>query len=304
MEWNGTSKLFSELFLPILKPDGTALERVYLYCISKKVDGSVYVKVGEGTRSQKRLGDAQTYLVPGKGTNRGFKVHRLFFWPLSPYRAEYSTLIEKECHKHLRKEFPAYTIEFASGNKSEWYKPRSIPAFLKYVEGLVAVQSPKPESAWAFDARSKKSILRSLKADRKFEKFRKNHERVLQQIRIERKLAGDEKLKTRGSSAYFMDRLLGEEFRDDGRLWKISGASYSKGLDRYLLEYKPARITSRTSEADRAGYETQFVEVMDWIGPARTEELGLTSNVAYWKKKLSGGGAAWTAEGAWDAVLL
>ena len=41
MEWNGTSKLFSELFLPILKPDGTALERVYLYCISKKVDGSV-----------------------------------------------------------------------------------------------------------------------------------------------------------------------------------------------------------------------------------------------------------------------
>ena len=94
-----------------MKIDGTAVWRTYIYLISKVVDGKRYYKLGEGTRSIKRITDAATYLVPGD-ENRWFQVHMLVFYELSPYKTEFSTLIEKECHKVLRREFPQYVLRF------------------------------------------------------------------------------------------------------------------------------------------------------------------------------------------------
>ena len=57
MNFDGAWKLFQELFEPILKLDGTAVYRTYIYLISKVVDGEWYYN-REDVLSMKRMTDA------------------------------------------------------------------------------------------------------------------------------------------------------------------------------------------------------------------------------------------------------
>ena len=97
------------------------------------------------------------------------------------------------------------------------------------------------------------------------------------------KTIGLEKKKTRGNSQYYRDALVGETFRDEGRLWEITDVAYAQGLDRYIVEYRPARLTKASRDQDRAGYDSRLEEVLEWIGPARVRQLGLESNQEYWE---------------------
>ena len=271
------AKIFQELFEPILKPDGTAVYRTYIYLISKVVDGERYYKLGEGTRSMKRMSSAATYLVPGD-ENRWFQVHMLVFYEYSPFKLEFSTLIEKECHKVLRREFPEYVLTFPSSNPSEWYRPASQKRFFEYVEGMIAAQTPAPESAYAFTKTKRRKL--NLKMNRKFAKFQKNHEAVLRKIRIERKTEGAERLRTRGSKEYFQSRLIGVSFKDE-KMWKITDVDWDRGLKRYIVSYEPLKVARSTSQQDRLGYETQLAEVLEIMGDKKRKELGLEENYAY-----------------------
>ena len=84
---------------------------------------------------------------------------------------------------------------------------------------------------------------------------------------------------------------MGEKFRDDGRLWETQDVNYNQGLDRYLVDYHPARLTVRSSAQDKAGYETRIEEVFEWLGKARLRQLGLLTNQEYWDA-LKGSGVA------------
>ena len=98
MEWNGGAKVFSELFETQVKSDGTIYQTSYIYVISKYISNKRYYKLGSGSRSMKRMNDANTYTIPGEGAPRPFRVHFLFFWPILPYKREYAEMIEREGH--------------------------------------------------------------------------------------------------------------------------------------------------------------------------------------------------------------
>ena len=72
MEFDGSSKLFQELFDPIIM-DGKATPKTYVYVFSKVIDGKTYYKIGEGIRTMSRVTSAQTYLIR-------FKVEYLIFY--------------------------------------------------------------------------------------------------------------------------------------------------------------------------------------------------------------------------------
>ena len=80
------------------------------------------------------------------------------------------------------------------------------------------------------------NITRTMKATRKYQKFAVDHDKVLKQIKITKVAQGEEKAKTRGNSQYYRKALVGETFRDDGRLWQIQDIKYSQGLDRYVQQ--------------------------------------------------------------------
>ena len=48
------------------------------------------------------------------------------------------------------------------------------------------------------------------------------------------------------------------------------------------MDYRPSRVTARSSAQDKAGYETRIEEVFEWIGKARLRQLGLLTNKEYW----------------------
>ena len=98
----------------------------YIYVISKEIDGKTYFKVGEGGKGESkgvgRLGDAQTYLIPGL-EDGGYKVHFVFFFRKnlhvnSLYIGQY---IERNIHKILRSYFNPINISYPNGEPSEWY---------------------------------------------------------------------------------------------------------------------------------------------------------------------------------------
>ena len=290
MQWHGGANVFSELFETKVKPDGTIYQTSYIYLISQYLSNKRYFKLGSGSRTMKRMNDANTMPIPGEGASKSHRVHFLFFWPLSPYKREYGEMIEVEAHKVLRDQFPSYNIQFATGNPSEWYLPKSQQAFFDYVLGMIAVQRPPVDVAYRFDAKKRTNITRTLKATRKFQQFAIDHDKILKQIKITKIARGREKQKTRGNSQYYRDALVGETFRDEGRQWEITDVAYTQGLDRYIVEYRPARLTKASSDQDRAGYDSRLEEVLEWIGPARVRQLGLESNQEYWET-LRGSGA-------------
>ena len=106
----------------------------YIYIISKVVSGELYFKVGEGGKNDYsnreketpgRLGDAQTFLIPGL-EEIGYKVHYVFYFyrDFHPYKTDQyiGTYMEKRLHEVLQIIFPQMVIRFPTDNNSEWYK--------------------------------------------------------------------------------------------------------------------------------------------------------------------------------------
>ena len=106
----------------------------YIYIISKVVSGELYFKVGEGGKNDYsnreketpgRLGDAQTFLIPGL-EEIGYKVHYVFYFyrDFHPYNKDsyIGTYMEKRLHEVLQIIFPQMVIRFPTDKTSEWYK--------------------------------------------------------------------------------------------------------------------------------------------------------------------------------------
>ena len=106
----------------------------YIYIISKVVSGELYFKVGEGGKNDYsnreketpgRLGDAQTFLIPGL-EEIGYKVHYVFYFyrDFHPYKTDQyiGTYMEKRLHEVLQIIFPQMVMRFPTDKTSEWYK--------------------------------------------------------------------------------------------------------------------------------------------------------------------------------------
>lgn len=113
---------------PMWLPGIVHVPTTYIYIISKTINKETFYKIGEGgkgdssTTGTGRLGDAQTYLIPGS-IDAGFLVHYLLFFRKnfhidSKYIGQH---VEKQIHATLQTLFPASSISFANGNASEWY---------------------------------------------------------------------------------------------------------------------------------------------------------------------------------------
>jgi hypothetical protein len=113
---------------PMWLPGIVHVPTTYIYIISKTINKETFYKIGEGgkgdssTTGTGRLGDAQTYLIPGS-IDAGFLVHYLMFFRKnfhidSKYIGQH---VEKQIHATLQTLFPASSISFANDNASEWY---------------------------------------------------------------------------------------------------------------------------------------------------------------------------------------
>ena len=100
----------------------------YIYIISKVVSGELYFKVGEGGKNDYsnreketpgRLGDAQTFLIPGL-EEIGYKVHYVFYFyrEFYPYKTDQyiGTYMEKRLHEVLQIIFPQMVMRFPTVN--------------------------------------------------------------------------------------------------------------------------------------------------------------------------------------------
>jgi len=130
----------------------------YIYIISKVVSGELYFKVGEGgkndytTREKEtpgRLGDAQTFLIPGL-EEIGYKVHYVFYFyrDFHPYKHEQfiGTYMEKRLHEVLKIIFPQMVMRFPTDNASEWYKvnEKEVNFFIGFILDCCYIYSTIP----------------------------------------------------------------------------------------------------------------------------------------------------------------
>ena len=90
----------------------------------------------------------------------------------------------------------------------------------------------------------------------------------MKQIKIMKVAQGEEKAKTRGNSQYYRKALVGETFRDDGRLWQIQDIKYSQGLD--LLNHVNFGVNARKSIED-------FLSLKDKMPDNQQIKLTLTN---------------------------
>ena len=116
---------------PLWLPDIINEPTTYIYIISKTINKETFYKIGEGGKGSGgkdadsgtgRLGNAQTYLIPGS-IDAGFLVHYLMFFRKdfhidSKYIGQH---VEKQIHATLQTLFPAASITFSSSQASEWY---------------------------------------------------------------------------------------------------------------------------------------------------------------------------------------
>ena len=176
-DYNGGEERFKECFEPII--DEVRNEKIklnYIYVISKKIDKRTFIKVGVSDKSDgwNRLGNAQTFLIPGL-ENIGYKLHFLFMykdqrWDVQTRdyvdnRTAYtdtkiSTAIEQALHNFLRTTFPTFTMTFPSKRVSEWYLPERIDRisnsyddFFKYIKKFISLQQPLPDKVFEFTHR-------------------------------------------------------------------------------------------------------------------------------------------------------
>lgn len=128
-EYSGSEEIFkveNKLFRDTNQPYNiTPYATTYIYIISKKINGKTFYKIGKGGSgdSYSRLGNAQTFLIPGL-EDIGFIVHFLFFYKKAPYlssKEQINEYIELQLHENLRHHFTASNITFPSAKPSEWY---------------------------------------------------------------------------------------------------------------------------------------------------------------------------------------
>ena len=279
MDFDGSQKIISELFEPYIDANSKVFHKSYIYIISKIIDGKRFFKVGEGKRTISRMTSANTYLVPGL-RNRFFQLHYLIFYDESPFPREFSDLIERELHKLLRQEFQQYVIDFKSGVPSEWYLPRVQSDFLETVLGLIAVNYPKPREAYEFTKTNRRSILGALKVQTKYQKYAVDHTRIMNDIAATKKKQKSDRVATAGNLKYWRDKLIGVVFVDDGRNWRIDDVRYSSGIKRYLVEYTP---TKPKNAAEQAGFESQLLEVLQFLSPHQRKKLDVEGNLKHWE---------------------
>ena len=70
-------------------------------------------------------------------------------------------------------------------------------------------------------------------------------------------------------------------FADEGRNWRIDDATYSPGIRRYLVEYVP---TKPKNAAEKAGYESPLLEVLQFLTPRQRSKLDVEENLKYWEE--------------------
>lgn len=141
----------------------------YIYVISKTIEGNIYYKVGEGGKGESkgvgRLGDAQTYLIPGL-EDAGYKVHFVFFFRKnlhvnSLYIGQY---IEKNIHKILRAYFKPINISYPNDQPSEWYllsKKNEELFFLGFVFDIIGCydhDQTKPFVIWKYETSGRSNV--------------------------------------------------------------------------------------------------------------------------------------------------
>lgn len=135
------------------------LETNYIYIISKIINKKYFFKVGIGgtgnaTDGPGRLGDAQTFLIPGLKESVGFRVHYLLFYNKNiphPNNGQYMNhYVEQQIHRNLRNEFAAASIQFPTTRPSEWYlvKQNEVTFFLGFIFDIVASQQLAPLHVW------------------------------------------------------------------------------------------------------------------------------------------------------------
>ena len=134
----------------------------YLYIISKIMDGKTYFKIGEGgkgiAKGVGRLGDAQTFLIPGL-EDGGYKVHYVFFFrkKLHYNSIHIGQYIEKSIHKVLRKYFQPTNIVYKNGEPSEWYLMQNnkeelfLLGFIFDIIGCYDHEKTKPLEIWKYN---------------------------------------------------------------------------------------------------------------------------------------------------------
>lgn len=181
LDYNGSESIFKignrTFYSPLHK---THYNTTYIYIISKTVGNGLYFKVGEGGKQDYRekdvvpgrLGDAQTFLLPGL-QNVGYKVHYVFYFlkEYHPYLREKNTFIgmyiETRIHAILRKLFPQAVLSYPTNNPSEWYRIEKHEAqfFLGFIIDCITLfDDPifKPLEIWKYellvDNKNKKKI--------------------------------------------------------------------------------------------------------------------------------------------------
>lgn len=137
----------------------------YLYIISKTIEGKTYFKVGEGGKGSAkgtgRLGDAQTYLIPGL-EDAGYKVHFVFFFRKNLHHnsIHIGQHIEHNIHKIMRYYFKPINISYANDEPSEWYllqNDKEQAFFLGFVFDIVGCydhEKTKPLEIWKYNSKS------------------------------------------------------------------------------------------------------------------------------------------------------
>ena len=323
MDFNAGSIMINEPFQNYIERDEFDNEfskrKSYIYVISKVFDGTRYYKVGMSTKSDiGRMGDANTYLIPGK-ENKAYQVHYLFFYDESPYKNSFAHYIEKEIHAVLRHEFDSYNIRFLTNNPSEWYLPQKTNSsnnrrrtrrsqsgedwFFGYVLGLVSVNQPKPRECYQFTKADRKDITKQVQNPKKqilrqYNQHKKDFRDVLKIIKIEKKMNKKERDEKLGNQGYWQDKLIGLEFidKDDKtkrkKTWVIDKVVYRPGklISTYVVGYK---LKGRGSLQDMIGYESQIVELFNkeqfpWFTTERLKKLGVYEKYLEIKKKQEG----------------
>ncbi len=265
---------FRELFENYEKNSKTYY-KTYVYVISKKYsDGNIYFKVGYGSSNEKRIKEASTFLAPPIN-NKGFKIHLLIFYEQSPFKGEFAYQVESHLHKKLKLKYQRVE-HISSGSFSEWFLVKNQTQFIKFIMTEINNINPAPHSIYEFKNNQNKAFKKNLT---KKKKHSVNIEKELKIAFEDFKLKGLEKKRKRGNSILYRKKLIDQEFDLDKIRWKITDVYYSKTDTCFYVDYIPVKST-RNSE--KMTQYSNIVEVFQWLGDKKIDQLGFRENFEYW----------------------
>jgi hypothetical protein len=267
-----TKKWFRKLFDRYIDTDGKTKEQTYIYVISKKFsDNNHYFKIGVAVRSIQRLNDANTYLSPPIGSDSGFKIHMVIFYPTSPTKGEYSFTAENILHKKLEGIGYRRVPHTTSTRKSEWFLVKDKEHFLEFVKNEIASISPLPRGIYKLEKGQKV-------ADKIELKDIKGHKTDM--LKIIRKAARNLLIKTneesikRGNGTIFREKLLNLEFKFEKKILVIVYIVYNFKEKYWEIEYQPK--STKDPKTDKR--ITPIWDILEKIGPSlrRKHKLKIT----------------------------